>query len=127
MNLLIFRNLHNLIMLLKNIATITPLLLAIYLRDTIGVCLGLSFAAYVVTDAIIPSMSKLIAASGMVGKDLNKIKHVEIPESLGISAGAVYLSAMFLFFPFPFMNWSKSWKTHEFPIFPFQQVQRVSF
>ena len=109
-------------MLLKQLATLAPLLIAVYMRDTIGVCIGLSFTAFVVTDAIIPSMSKLIAAAGMVGKDLHKIKQSEIPESLGIAAGAVYLSAMFLFFTFPFMNWSKSWKSHEFPIFPFQQV-----
>ena len=112
-------------MLLKQLATVAPLLFAIYLRDTIGVCVGLSFLAYVITDSIIPTMSKLISAAGMVGKDLNKGKLAEIPESLGIAAGAVYLSVMFLFFPFPFMNWTMSWKTHEFPIFPFQQVHKI--
>lgn len=110
-------------MTIKQLATVAPLLAAIYSRDTIGVCVGLSFTAFMATDSIIPSMAKLLEKSGMVGKDMNKSKQVEIAESLGIAAGAVYLSTMFLFFPFPFMNWSKSWKSSAFPIFPFQQVQ----
>jgi hypothetical protein len=80
-----------------------------------------------ITDALIPSMSTLILAAGLQGRDLNKEKQPIIPESLGIAAGAVYLSTMFLFFPFPFMNWSKNWKTNEFPIFPFQQVLQMKY
>lgn len=111
-------------MSVKHLLAILPLSMAIYSRDTMGVCLGLSFSAFVVCDSLIPSLSKLLLAAGMHGTDLNKTKPSIVPESLGIAAGAVYLATLFLFFPFPFMNWSRSGgKETEFPIFPFQQVQ----
>lgn len=99
-----------------------PLAMAIWSRDTLGVCIGLSFAAAVFLDALIPGMSLLLKLAGRTGRDMNKAKRPEIPESLGIAAGAVYISVMFLFIPFPFLSWSAHGDHQVFPLYPFQQV-----
>lgn len=91
----------------RQILALLPFCIALWYRDTIGVLTALSLLAYLFTDAIIPTMGSLLEKANMTGRDLNKPKQPVLPESLGIAAGAVYISAMFLFLPFPFLSWSK--------------------
>lgn len=108
--------------LLRQALIVAPIATAAYMKDTMGVCIGLSLVAAMTLDSLIPTMASLLCGAGRIGKDLNKAKQSILPESMGIAAGAVYLATMFLFLPFPFMNWSRNWGSADAPIFPFQQV-----
>ena len=65
----------------------------------------LSLAAHRITFRLIPMLSDLFINAGLFGFDLSKKTKYKVPESLGIVCGTVYLIAMFLFIPFPFVDY----------------------
>ncbi|XP_020602443.1 UDP-N-acetylglucosamine--dolichyl-phosphate N-acetylglucosaminephosphotransferase-like [Orbicella faveolata] len=65
----------------------------------------MSTVVFVVALKLISGMKSLFAKAGLAGKDMNKKDSKEmIPEGLGVVTGAVFLIAMFLFIPFPFLT-----------------------
>lgn len=53
---------------------------------------------------LIPGAKYLFLIAGLKGKDLNKKSKDEVPESLGVICGTVFLICMFLFIPVPFVT-----------------------
>lgn len=82
-----------------------PLGVSYYTHSIVGVSLTLALFAGLCTHSLVPDVGRLLFASDMTGRDLNKPRQPKLAESLGVAAGAVFLIAMFLFVPFPFMNW----------------------
>jgi len=83
----------------------------------------MSTVVFVVALKLISGMKSLFAKAGLAGKDMNKKDSKEmIPEGLGVVTGAVFLIAMFLFIPFPFLTiWFEKgdydFPHHEFVMF----------
>ncbi|XP_019625596.1 PREDICTED: LOW QUALITY PROTEIN: UDP-N-acetylglucosamine--dolichyl-phosphate N-acetylglucosaminephosphotransferase-like [Branchiostoma belcheri] len=78
----------------------------------------LSALGMLVTLKVIPQFGEVFMKAGFKGKDLNKTVQKEIPESAGMISGAMFLIIMFLFIPFPFLEYWVSVKPqtqHEFP------------
>ena len=96
---------------------------AIHYKTLIFLCIDVSVAAAIILNRIIPELSKLLLAAGICGKDMNKEKEAIIPESLGLAIGVVYLCALFIFMPFPFLNWQTPFDESYAPTqHPFKQV-----
>ncbi|CAH1262603.1 DPAGT1 [Branchiostoma lanceolatum] len=78
----------------------------------------LSALGMLVTLKVIPGFGEVFMKAGFKGRDLNKVVQKEIPESAGMISGAMFLIIMFLFIPFPFLEYWVSVKpqtSHEFP------------
>jgi len=63
------------------------------------VTVAMSIAGFVLTSALIPSFGDSLMKAGLKGKDLNKSEKMskEIPESLGVVVGTVYLMSVILY------------------------------
>lgn len=92
-----------------------PLIAGIMKRDALGVSVGLALMSFVLADGMIVRVGEMLSAAGRVGKDLNKPSQPVLPESLGLVVGAVYLMALFMFLPFPFLPWLGQAITIDFP------------
>ncbi|KAJ3154972.1 UDP-N-acetylglucosamine--dolichyl-phosphate N-acetylglucosaminephosphotransferase [Geranomyces michiganensis] len=75
------------------------------IHNPLVVSLGLSALAGFFTFQAIPWVSGVFVAHGRAGKDLLKVGTPVIPESMGAIAGVIYIIAMFLFIPVPFIEW----------------------
>ena len=75
----------------------------------------LSLFSFFLALRMITSTKSLFMKAGLKGKDMSKREHSEIPESLGVVSGTVYLIAMFLFIPIPFVT---KWMEEDVAVFP---------
>lgn len=76
----------------------------------------MSCVTFLVALKLIPATTSLFFKAGLHGRDLNKLQKNEIPESLGVICGAVYMICMFLFIPFPFLTiWIEHQGDYTFP------------
>lgn len=82
-----------------------PLAVSYYTHSIIGVSATISIIAGLCTHSITPEIGRLLLQADMCGRDLNKPRQPKLAESLGIASGSVFLIAMFLFIPFPFLDW----------------------
>lgn len=64
----------------------------------------LSLCSFFLASRLISSGKSLFMKAGLKGKDLSKVGKTEIPESLGVVSGTVYLMCMFVFIPIPFVT-----------------------
>ncbi|XP_065358114.1 UDP-N-acetylglucosamine--dolichyl-phosphate N-acetylglucosaminephosphotransferase [Calliphora vicina] len=62
----------------------------------------ISAGAYLMAIRIIPRFREMFIKANLYGKDLCKKDQTQVPESLGVLIGCVFLVAMFLFIPVPF-------------------------
>ncbi len=85
-----------------------PLFVSYYTSSIIGVSTTISIIAGLCTHSIVPEIGRLLVRADMCGRDLNKPKQPKLAESLGVASGAVFMIAMFMFIPFPFLNWMPS-------------------
>eukprot|EP00056_Hartaetosiga_gracilis_P000944 m.41453 g.41453 ORF g.41453 m.41453 type:complete len:421 (-) comp10426_c0_seq1:20-1282(-) len=69
---------------------------------SVCVLLFLSIGGGVVCFRLVPAVRDLFIKANLYGKDLNKKDKPQIPESLGVVCGTVYLVVLFLFIPFHF-------------------------
>ncbi|OMP87191.1 UDP-N-acetylglucosamine--dolichyl-phosphate N-acetylglucosaminephosphotransferase [Diplodia seriata] len=60
---------------------------------------GMAFASCY---ALIRWLGDAFMRAGFKGRDLSKLKNVEIPETMGAVCAVVYLFALLVFIPFPF-------------------------
>ncbi|CAG8494224.1 2472_t:CDS:2, partial [Acaulospora morrowiae] len=67
--------------------------------------IGFSILGCAITWKLVPALKGSFTKAGLVGKDVNKINKPVIPESMGVVCATVYLVCLFLFIPFPFMEW----------------------
>eukprot|EP00301_Raphidiophrys_heterophryoidea_P024316 c7845_g1_i2.p1 GENE.c7845_g1_i2~~c7845_g1_i2.p1 ORF type:complete len:401 (+),score=96.99 c7845_g1_i2:23-1204(+) len=81
------------------LACFIPNLTSSEITNTMIVTVGMSVSGFILTSALIPSFGDSLMKAGLKGKDLNKPeKHAkEIPESLGVVVGTVYLMSVILF------------------------------
>ncbi|KAK9475628.1 glycosyl transferase family 4-domain-containing protein [Lipomyces japonicus] len=73
--------------------------------DPLLSCVGFSVLAYVLTNALIPTLGPSFIKVGFYGRDLGKNNKPLIPETMGAVCGLVYMSLMFLFIPFLFYKY----------------------
>ncbi|XP_038065851.1 UDP-N-acetylglucosamine--dolichyl-phosphate N-acetylglucosaminephosphotransferase-like [Patiria miniata] len=81
----------------------------------------MSVVGFVVTLRLLPMSFDLFLKAGLSGRDMSKKappggKPVQVPESLGVIAGAMFLIIMFLFIPVPF--WTSWWRAENYEDFP---------
>ncbi|KAM4016657.1 UDP-N-acetylglucosamine--dolichyl-phosphate N-acetylglucosaminephosphotransferase [Anomaloglossus baeobatrachus] len=76
---------------------------------------GLSLLGGLATAALIPAFQSHFIAARLCGVDLNKPSKKEIPESLGVISGAVFLLILFFFIPVPFLSCFIEEKCKAFP------------
>ncbi|KAG9482586.1 UDP-N-acetylglucosamine--dolichyl-phosphate N-acetylglucosaminephosphotransferase [Eleutherodactylus coqui] len=76
---------------------------------------GCSVLGGLVTFALIPAFQGHFMAARLCGRDMNKPNKREIPESLGVISGAVFLLILFFFIPVPFLSCFIEEKCEEFP------------
>ncbi|KAJ3015072.1 Polypeptide release factor (eRF1) in translation termination [Thoreauomyces humboldtii] len=74
-------------------------------HNPLVVSVGLSALAGLATFKAIPAVSSVFVSHGRAGKDLLKKGTPTIPESMGAIAGVIYIIAMFVFIPVPFVKW----------------------
>lgn len=102
-------------------AVLMPLSAVHTLRHPLWVSVLFALVAGFAAHEAIPGFGRLLLHAGRSGVDLNKKGEPVIPESLGIAVGTIYLIAMFLFIPVPFMPWLLHRESIE-ALFPFQQL-----
>ncbi|RHZ64107.1 hypothetical protein Glove_326g188 [Diversispora epigaea] len=91
--------------------TLTSLILLAFViifntvHDPLSASIGFSLLGCVITWRLVPELKENFIKINLSGKDLNKINKPVIPESMGIICATVYLICLFLFIPFPFMEW----------------------
>ncbi|WKY11851.1 hypothetical protein Q1695_003431 [Nippostrongylus brasiliensis] len=74
---------------------------------------GLSIVAYWACRSLIHEYIPIFLQRKMYGNDQCKKSNDPVPEPMGVICAAVYLVIMFLFIPFPFVEWIDS--EHTFP------------
>ncbi|KAI8914742.1 glycosyl transferase family 4-domain-containing protein [Powellomyces hirtus] len=80
-------------------------LIAAGFHNPLVVSLALSASAGLATYTAIPAVKNVFVSHGRAGKDLLKTGTPIIPESMGAIVGVIYIIAMFLFIPVPFISW----------------------
>eukprot|EP01103_Thecamoeba_quadrilineata_P015300 TRINITY_DN4794_c0_g1_i1.p1 TRINITY_DN4794_c0_g1~~TRINITY_DN4794_c0_g1_i1.p1 ORF type:complete len:462 (-),score=31.47 TRINITY_DN4794_c0_g1_i1:23-1303(-) len=65
----------------------------------------ISFVGGYITFKMIPAMTEMFINANLFGIDMSKDTKQKVPESTGVICGVVYLTCVFLFIPFPFMDW----------------------
>ncbi|KAJ3140907.1 tunicamycin resistance protein [Physocladia obscura] len=93
---------------MENVKTVAwfsvPLALGIALmHNALVVSIVVAVVAYYATYRFIPLVGEVFIKHGRFGKDQLKHNTPIIAESMGLIAGCVYLAAMFLFIPVPFV------------------------
>ncbi|KAG9284657.1 hypothetical protein G9A89_004699 [Geosiphon pyriformis] len=74
-------------------------------HDPLITAVGFSLLGFATTWHLIPALKESFLAAKLIGHDINKPKKPIIPESMGVVCATVYLVCLFLFIPFPFMEW----------------------
>jgi UDP-N-acetylglucosamine--dolichyl-phosphate N-acetylglucosaminephosphotransferase len=94
---------------------VVPIMLAANMGGLVPLSAAFAAVAGLVAHECIPGFGLLLLHAGRRGRDLNKPTKPVLPESLGMAAGTVYLIAMFLFIPVPFV-------LERTMLFPFEQL-----
>ncbi|CAB60399.2 UDP-N-acetylglucosamine--dolichyl-phosphate N-acetylglucosaminephosphotransferase [Caenorhabditis elegans] len=66
---------------------------------------GLSAVGAVICYQLILTYIPIFIARKMYGNDQCKVSNAPVPEPMGVICAAVYLIVMFMFIPFPFLEW----------------------
>ncbi|CAG8841860.1 9668_t:CDS:2, partial [Racocetra persica] len=74
-------------------------------HDPLSASIGFSILGCAITWRLVPVLKDSFLKANLVGKDVNKLDKQIIPESMGVICATVYLVCLFLFIPFPFMEW----------------------
>jgi UDP-N-acetylglucosamine--dolichyl-phosphate N-acetylglucosaminephosphotransferase len=94
-----------------------------------AISLLLSYLGYLATGSAITATSELFINKGLFGKDLLKkdkpLRYLLLtrPEAMGVIIGTVYFICLFLFLPFPFLDWV--YFRHSAEPFPFQSFAQL--
>ncbi|KAI8580457.1 hypothetical protein K450DRAFT_237126 [Umbelopsis ramanniana AG] len=102
-----------------------------YSHDTLTISLGFATIAGVVSYYMLPQLIPVFILSNIVGKDVLKKDRPVLAETMGLPAAIIYLVAMFLFVPFPFMSFFNGNATlvhDEQPIagvFPYHKLSEI--
>lgn len=64
---------------------------------------AISACAFEITRRLIPSLSGMFIGANLFGNDLCKRDKPKIPEAMGVVTGCIFLIALFLFIPVPFV------------------------
>ncbi|CAO3661614.1 unnamed protein product [Umbelopsis vinacea] len=75
-----------------------------YAHDTLTISLGFATCAGFVTWYMLPKLIPVFILSNIVGKDVLKKNRPVLAETMGLPTAIIYLVALFLFVPFPFMS-----------------------
>nr|CAG4649403.1 EOG090X07N9 [Scapholeberis mucronata]SVE93669.1 EOG090X07N9 [Scapholeberis mucronata] len=62
----------------------------------------LSIVGFCVILNVIPRFRDMFAKAGLVGRNLNTVEQLEIPEATGVISSCIFLIIMFIFIPVPF-------------------------
>ncbi|KAF5360795.1 hypothetical protein D9756_004777 [Leucocoprinus leucothites] len=65
---------------------------------------GLSILAFLATIHLVPRLGPVFISAHLKGRDLLKIYHDPIPESMGLVCAAIYILLLMLFIPFAFSS-----------------------
>ncbi|KAK0201686.1 UDP-N-acetylglucosamine-dolichyl [Desarmillaria ectypa] len=93
---------------------IRPLLDPVPPLPALYTCFGFSIFAFLATLYLVPALGPTFVKANFKGKDLLKVYHTPIPESLGLVCASVYILTLLLFIPFAFSDsLSQKTTTHE--------------
>ncbi|KAI9282871.1 glycosyl transferase family 4-domain-containing protein [Umbelopsis sp. AD052] len=102
-----------------------------YSHDTLTISLGFATIAGAVSYYMLPQLIPVFILSNIVGKDVLKRDRPVLAETMGLPAAIIYLVAMFLFVPFPFMSFFNGTATlvyDEQPVagvFPYHKLSEI--
>ncbi|KAK0449220.1 N-acetylglucosaminephosphotransferase [Armillaria borealis] len=106
---------------------VRPLLDPVPPLPALYTCFGFSIFAFLATLYLVPALGPTFVKANLKGKDLLKVYHTPIPESLGLVCASVYILTLLLFTPFAFSDsLSQRATTHEgisVAEFPLHQVR----
>ncbi|KAI9347092.1 glycosyl transferase family 4-domain-containing protein [Pilaira anomala] len=74
-------------------------------HTTLIVSIIMSLLAGACTFTTLPKLKEAFIKANLSGRDLLKPTKPLLPETLGLPAAIIYLITLFLFIPFPFINW----------------------
>ncbi|KAI8347216.1 glycosyl transferase family 4-domain-containing protein [Choanephora cucurbitarum] len=74
-------------------------------HTTLFISIALSILAGSFTYTALPKLRDTFIKANLSGRDLLKADKPLIPETMGLPAAIIYLITLFLFIPFPFINW----------------------
>ncbi|CAG8570070.1 4312_t:CDS:2 [Paraglomus brasilianum] len=88
-------------------STITVALAIIFntVHDPLTASIGFGILGGSTTWLIIPMLTESFLNAKRTGRDAHKLTKPILPESMGVVAATVYLICLFLFIPFPFMDY----------------------
>ncbi|CAG8544252.1 13554_t:CDS:2 [Funneliformis caledonium] len=66
---------------------------------------GFAILGGAITWELVSAFKECFVKANLTGRDLAKVDKPKIPESMGVICATVYLICLFLFIPFPFMEW----------------------
>ncbi|RIA94959.1 glycosyl transferase family 4-domain-containing protein [Glomus cerebriforme] len=97
-------------------------------HDPLSASVGFAILGGAVTWKLVLEFKESFIKANLIGRDLAKVDKPIIPESTGVICAAIYLLCIFLFIPFPFMEWftgkgiiSRSEEFHA-PTFPHHKL-----
>ncbi|KAI7862086.1 UDP-N-acetylglucosamine--dolichyl-phosphate N-acetylglucosaminephosphotransferase [Spinellus fusiger] len=94
------------------------------LHETLVLSVGLSVLVGWTTFTTLPHLHQAFVQSHLCGKDRLKRHQPLIPESMGLPTAIIYLSAMFVFMPVPFMHWFNKSSTMD-SVFPHDKLGEI--
>lgn len=74
-------------------------------HKTLIVSVFMSIIAGLCTYSTLPKLKETFIKANLSGRDLLKKDKPLLPETMGLPAAIIYLITLFLFIPFPFINW----------------------
>ncbi|KAK0221968.1 UDP-N-acetylglucosamine-dolichyl [Armillaria fumosa] len=83
---------------------VRPLLDPVPSLPALYTCFGFSIFAFLATLYLVPALGPTFVKANLKGKDLLKVYHTPIPESLGLVCASIYILTLLLFIPFAFSD-----------------------
>ncbi|KAI7890634.1 glycosyl transferase family 4-domain-containing protein [Mucor mucedo] len=98
----------------------TSLIISIVMSIIAGLC----------TYSTLPKLRDSFIKANLSGRDLLKVSKTLLPETMGLPTAIIYLITLFLFMPFPFINWFEgAHVVHEddphFGTFPYNKLGEI--
>ncbi|KAI8988733.1 UDP-N-acetylglucosamine--dolichyl-phosphate N-acetylglucosaminephosphotransferase-like protein [Pilobolus umbonatus] len=94
--------------ILLSILSIIVLTVAITIKGeytTLNVSIIMSLLASIITYKLLPTLTDAFIKANLCGQDRLKKERPLLPETMGLPVAIIYLMTLFLFIPFPFINW----------------------
>ncbi|RCH83119.1 UDP-N-acetylglucosamine--dolichyl-phosphate N-acetylglucosaminephosphotransferase [Rhizopus stolonifer] len=94
-------------------------------HTTLAISIIMSAMASLMTFSTLPNLKETFIQAHLSGRDILKAGKPIIPETMGLPTAITYLITLFLFMPFPFINWLQDTNSEALDTFPYNKLGEV--